>query len=84
MKLVISNADEALCFECGEIGGPPKCPKCGGELFIDKRGKRFEPVYAPAATFRASPYTPLVGCRRVAQRPIKVERRKSHDSSRIS
>lgn len=86
MKKTITNAKDALCYNCGELAAvtiqhnEPACSACGKVGYLrDPRGKVFEPTYGPAKFFRASKYTPPVPDRRINNRlwPKAQERRQA-------
>lgn len=78
MKKIITNATDAICYNCGARGATTSradggyviCAACGKAGYLrDPRGHAFQPVYGPARTFRASKYTPELPDRRIKQQP---------------
>ena len=75
MKKTITNKQDATCYTCGATAqitlehGQTVCTRCGSINLRDPRGNVFEPTFGPAATFRASRYTPPVADRRTNDRP---------------
>jgi hypothetical protein len=89
---IIKNAKDARCVTCffGSsavlVDGVAVCNRCGSSDLIDandltdaKSYQKFEPIFIddPAASFQASPYTPLLPERRKSNRmwPKAKERR---------
>ncbi len=72
----IINQQDGTCHGCGRAGQvslalpiQPICMVCGSTDIRDPRGKAFEPMFGPAATYRASRYTPELPDRRTNDRP---------------
>jgi hypothetical protein len=83
---IIKNAKDARCISCFVGGsavlvdGVAVCNRCGRPDLIDAKSyQEFEPIFIddPAASFQASPYTPLLPERRKSNRmwPKAKERR---------